>query len=111
MPNVDANVISFQCPKCGHDLRQTIGLLRFPVCGHAEWHTLRSHAAGAAGARTRPPCSQRPLPHAAVQNHGASRRVTSFDADVTVSKNMMLGIAQSYEFLAWRAQEEQVLKI
>jgi hypothetical protein len=25
MPNVDANVISFQCPKCG--LRQTIGLL------------------------------------------------------------------------------------
>ena len=25
----------------------------------------------------------------------------------TVSKNMMLGIAQSYEFLAWRAQEEQ----
>jgi len=22
----------------------------------------------------------------------------------TVSKNMMLGIAQSYEFLAWRAQ-------
>ena len=28
MPNVDANVISFQCPKCGHDLRQTIGLLK-----------------------------------------------------------------------------------
>jgi hypothetical protein len=25
----------------------------------------------------------------------------------TVSKNTMLGIAQSYEFLAWRAQEEQ----
>jgi transcription elongation factor Elf1 len=28
MPNVDANVISFQCPKCGHDLQQTIGLLK-----------------------------------------------------------------------------------
>jgi transcription elongation factor Elf1 len=28
MPNVDANVISFQCPKCGHDLEQTIGLLK-----------------------------------------------------------------------------------
>jgi transcription elongation factor Elf1 len=28
MPNVEANVISFQCPKCGHDLRQTIGLLK-----------------------------------------------------------------------------------
>jgi len=24
----------------------------------------------------------------------------------TVSKNMMLGIAQSYEFLAWRAHEQ-----
>ena len=24
-----------------------------------------------------------------------------------VSKNTMLGIAQSYDFLAWRAQEEQ----
>jgi len=28
MPNVDANVISFQCPKCGNDLQQTIGLLK-----------------------------------------------------------------------------------
>jgi len=28
MPNVDANVISFQCPKCGHELQQTIGLLK-----------------------------------------------------------------------------------
>jgi transcription elongation factor Elf1 len=28
MPNVDANVISFQCPKCGYELRQTIGLLK-----------------------------------------------------------------------------------
>src|SRR6266478_4127820 len=28
MPNVDANVISFQCPKCGQDLQQTIGLLK-----------------------------------------------------------------------------------
>src|SRR5260370_39572241 len=28
MSNVDANVISFQCPKCGHDLQQTIGLLK-----------------------------------------------------------------------------------
>ncbi len=28
MPNVDATVISFQCPKCGQDLQQTIGLLK-----------------------------------------------------------------------------------
>jgi hypothetical protein len=28
MPNVDANVISFQCPQCGHDLQQTIGFLK-----------------------------------------------------------------------------------
>ena len=28
MPNVDANIISFQCPKCGYDLQQTIGLLK-----------------------------------------------------------------------------------
>jgi transcription elongation factor Elf1 len=28
MPNVDSNVIGFQCPKCGHDLQQTIGLLK-----------------------------------------------------------------------------------
>ena len=28
MPNVDANVISFQCPKCGSDLQQTIGFLK-----------------------------------------------------------------------------------
>ena len=28
MPNVDANVIRFQCPKCGQDLQQTIRLLR-----------------------------------------------------------------------------------
>ena len=28
MPSVDSNVISFQCPKCGHDLQQTIGLLK-----------------------------------------------------------------------------------
>ena len=28
MLNVDANVISFQCPNCGHDLQQTIGHLK-----------------------------------------------------------------------------------
>jgi predicted RNA-binding Zn-ribbon protein involved in translation (DUF1610 family) len=28
MANVDANVISFQCPKCGYELRQTIRLLK-----------------------------------------------------------------------------------
>jgi transcription elongation factor Elf1 len=28
MLNVDANMIRFQCPKCGQDLHQTIGLLR-----------------------------------------------------------------------------------
>jgi hypothetical protein len=28
MSNVDADVISFQRPKCGHDLQQTIGLLK-----------------------------------------------------------------------------------
>jgi hypothetical protein len=36
MANVDANVISFQCPKCGYELRQTIGLLKGNqrlVCG------------------------------------------------------------------------------
>ena len=26
--NVDANVIGFQCPKCGQDLQQTIGHLK-----------------------------------------------------------------------------------
>jgi len=26
--NIDANVIQFQCPSCGFDLRQTIGLLK-----------------------------------------------------------------------------------
>lgn len=28
MPNVDANVICFQCPRCGRDLEQTIGALK-----------------------------------------------------------------------------------
>jgi predicted RNA-binding Zn-ribbon protein involved in translation (DUF1610 family) len=28
MLNVDANMISFQCPNCGQDLQQTIGLLK-----------------------------------------------------------------------------------
>jgi transcription elongation factor Elf1 len=28
MINVDANVIGFQCPSCGHDLQQTIGHLK-----------------------------------------------------------------------------------
>ena len=28
MPNIDAHVIRFQCPNCGHDLQQTIGLLK-----------------------------------------------------------------------------------
>jgi transcription elongation factor Elf1 len=36
MPNVDAHEISFQCPRCGHDLVETIGHLkanRRLVCG------------------------------------------------------------------------------
>jgi transcription elongation factor Elf1 len=39
MTGVDAHVISFQCPQCGHDLQQTIGDLksrehmRCPGCG------------------------------------------------------------------------------
>jgi len=36
MPNVDANVIGFQCPKCGHDLQETIEHLKAErrlVCG------------------------------------------------------------------------------
>jgi transcription elongation factor Elf1 len=36
MPNVDAHEISFQCPRCGHDLVETIGHLkanRQLVCG------------------------------------------------------------------------------
>ena len=28
MANVDAHVIKFQCPSCGHDLDQSIGLLK-----------------------------------------------------------------------------------
>ena len=28
MPNVDAHEISFQCPRCGHDLAETIGYLK-----------------------------------------------------------------------------------
>jgi hypothetical protein len=28
MPDVDLNVIQFQCPKCGHELVQTIGGLK-----------------------------------------------------------------------------------
>ena len=28
MPNVDAHEISFQCPRCGHDLVETIGNLK-----------------------------------------------------------------------------------
>jgi hypothetical protein len=28
MSNVDANIISFQCPQCGCDLQQTIGFLK-----------------------------------------------------------------------------------
>ena len=36
MPNVDAHVIGFQCPKCGHDLQETIRHLKAQrrlVCG------------------------------------------------------------------------------
>jgi predicted RNA-binding Zn-ribbon protein involved in translation (DUF1610 family) len=39
MTSVDANVIRFQCPKCGHELEQSIGDLkasehmRCPGCG------------------------------------------------------------------------------
>jgi predicted RNA-binding Zn-ribbon protein involved in translation (DUF1610 family) len=28
MANVDAHVIKFQCPRCGHDLEQSIGRLK-----------------------------------------------------------------------------------
>jgi transcription elongation factor Elf1 len=28
MANVDVHVIKFQCPSCGHDLDQSIGLLK-----------------------------------------------------------------------------------
>ena len=28
MPNVDAHVVKFQCPNCGHDLEQSIGRLK-----------------------------------------------------------------------------------
>ncbi len=28
MPEVDANEIQFQCPNCGHDLKQSIGRLK-----------------------------------------------------------------------------------
>ncbi|HWL75195.1 MAG TPA: hypothetical protein VNQ74_15095 [Burkholderiaceae bacterium] len=28
MPGVDANLIRFQCPRCGCELEQTIGLLK-----------------------------------------------------------------------------------
>lgn len=28
MADVDSNEIRFQCPKCGHDLKQTIGRLK-----------------------------------------------------------------------------------
>ena len=28
MTDVDAHAVRFQCPKCGHDLRQTIGRLK-----------------------------------------------------------------------------------
>ena len=28
MPDIDANVIQFQCPSCGFELQQTIGLLK-----------------------------------------------------------------------------------
>jgi predicted RNA-binding Zn-ribbon protein involved in translation (DUF1610 family) len=28
MPNIDEHVIHFQCPSCGHELHQTIGLLK-----------------------------------------------------------------------------------
>jgi transcription elongation factor Elf1 len=28
MPDVDLSVIRFQCPKCGHELEQTIGRLK-----------------------------------------------------------------------------------
>jgi transcription elongation factor Elf1 len=39
MTNIDAHVIKFQCPKCGHDLEQSIGRLKSgehiqcPGCG------------------------------------------------------------------------------
>lgn len=39
MTSVDAHVIRFQCPKCGHELEQTIGQLKAsehmqcPGCG------------------------------------------------------------------------------
>ena len=39
MANIDAHVIKFQCPKCGHDLEQSIGRLKSgehiqcPGCG------------------------------------------------------------------------------
>ena len=28
MPNIDGNLIQFQCPSCGFELEQTIGLLK-----------------------------------------------------------------------------------
>jgi hypothetical protein len=28
MTGVDAHVVGFQCPKCGHELEQSIGLLK-----------------------------------------------------------------------------------
>jgi uncharacterized Zn finger protein len=28
VPNIDANMIHFQCPSCGFELEQTIGLLK-----------------------------------------------------------------------------------
>jgi transcription elongation factor Elf1 len=28
MPNVDAHIVKFQCPNCGHDLEQNIGRLK-----------------------------------------------------------------------------------
>ena len=28
MPDMDAHEITFQCPNCGHDLKQTIGRLK-----------------------------------------------------------------------------------
>jgi predicted RNA-binding Zn-ribbon protein involved in translation (DUF1610 family) len=39
MPHVDAHVVKFQCPNCGHELEQSIGRLKSgehmqcPSCG------------------------------------------------------------------------------
>jgi transcription elongation factor Elf1 len=36
VPNADANVIHFQCPNCGFELEQTVGLIKAEkriVCG------------------------------------------------------------------------------